>query len=83
MCAALSNNPAQDGRAAHRARLTSALVNPKIILKFAPAVDPIDANPVLLGTVPDLGFKEIDFKVRFEEVGAFTLLTLRASSIEP
>ena len=47
MGAALPNDDTLDGRSADRTRLSRPLVNPKVVLEFTAAVDPVDARPMM------------------------------------
>lgn len=48
MCSALAHQQALDERTANRAIFAFAPINVEMILKIAPAIDPIDAGAVAL-----------------------------------
>src|SRR3990172_7509268 len=55
MRAALPDHDPADRRAAHRARLPVTLVDPKVILEVAAAVDPVDTGAVVAQAGPQRG----------------------------
>lgn len=48
MCSALTDNHAPDESPAHRARLAGALIDPKVILKTAAAINPIKTGTIVI-----------------------------------